>query len=171
MTHCLVRVQFVAALSMSWKSFSYPSLVAGYLDGGKKNDGYSKPKHLPLPLFFTASIRLTITLQYPASDRSNSILEVHFCASERLWARVFKASVSIVWFAWTMTIVVKYQCHWYHVVWRLFVSVEKKMVQESQSQGGEEKPQEAVKPFGNVLGDEHSHKMFAFKYLHVYRRR
>jgi hypothetical protein len=49
--------------------------------------------------------------------------------------------------------------------------VEKKMAQESQSQGGEEKPQEAVKPFGNVLGDEHSHKMFAFKYLHVYRRR
>jgi hypothetical protein len=51
------------------------------------------------------------------------------------------------------------------------VFVEKKMAQESQSQGGEEKPQEAVKPFGNVLGDEHSHKMFAFKYLHVYRRR
>ena len=145
MTHCLVRVQFVAALSMSWKSFSYPSLVAGYLDGGKKNDGYSKPKHLPLPLFFTASIRLTIMLQSPASDRSNSILEVHFCASERFWARLFKASVSIVWFAWTMTIVVRY-----HVVWRLFVFVEKKMAQESQSQGGEEKPQEAVKPLENV---------------------
>ena len=74
----------------------------------KKNDGYSKPNHLPLPLFFTASIRLTIMLQSPASDMSNSILEVHFCASERLWARLFKASVSIVWFARTMPIVVRY---------------------------------------------------------------
>jgi hypothetical protein len=51
------------------------------------------------------------------------------------------------------------------------VFVEKKMVQESQSQGGEEKPQEAVKLFGNVLGDEDSNKMPAFKYLHVYGRR
>jgi hypothetical protein len=49
--------------------------------------------------------------------------------------------------------------------------VEKKMVQKSQSQGGEEKPQEAVKLFGNVLGDADSHKMLAFKYLHVYGRR